>query len=453
MTEKRPQVFPSQEEREMAKSRIDADKIAAYEREKAKVTNEVYHNAQAPDNNPNLGYDYLTQNDAVNQMRLRQEQAMAQKNAQGKVQYPHLAEQPTPNYYSQQEYNKNEDLIRQREEALERNRQQIENYQRMANEASMRNINNPQSGPGTQQPLYPQNNGYQNQQNAGYTNNYVPPTPPPTPPVNNGFMGQNFGQNPSNINPYILELSQPNYNCPFDVIPLPSGGKTYKTKKPSIRVGYMTTADENILTSPNLLQSGEFLEILINRKIMEPELRYRDLLVGDRNAIMIWLRATSYGEMYPITVLDENNNPFDTEINLNDLKMKKLAVDPDQEGLFTFNFPLCKAQIKFKLLTMGDVEDIEKMVETDKANGLPVNNSTTYTFERMIVEVNGNRDRNVIRDFSNSLRIKDAKEFSDYLDKLECGVDMTITVGTPGGGSIETFLPLNFNFFWPNSGL
>lgn len=71
----------------------------------------------------------------------------------------------------------------------------------------------------------------------------------------------------------------------------------------------------------------------------------------------------------------------------------------------------------------------------------------------MIVEVNGNRDRNVIRDFSNSLRIKDAKEFSEYLDKLECGVDMTITVGTPGGGSIETFLPLNFNFFWPNSGL
>lgn len=453
MTEKRPQVFPSQEEREMAKSRIDADKIAAYEREKSKVTNEVYLNSQAPDNNPNLGYDYLIQNDAVNQMRMRQEQAMNMKNAQGKVQYPHLAEQPAPNYYSQQEYNKNEDLIKQREDALERNRQQIENYQRMANEAQMRNINNPQSGPGTQQPLYPQNNGYQNQQNAGYTNNYVPPTPPPTPPVNNGYIGENFGKNPSNINSYIVELSQPNYNCPFDVIPLPSGGKTYKTKKPSIRVGYMTTADENILTSPNLLQSGEFLEILINRKIMEPELRYRDLLVGDRNAIMIWLRATSYGEMYPITVLDENGHPFDTEINLNDLKMKKLTIDPDQEGLFSFNFPLCKAQIKFRLLTMGDIEDIEKMVEDDKANGIPVNNSTTYTFERMIVEINGNRDRNVIRDFSNSLRIKDAKEFSEFLDKLDCGVDMTITVGTPGGGSIETFLPLNFKFFWPNSGL
>ena len=42
------------------------------------------------------------------------------------------------------------------------------------------------------------------------------------------------------------------------------------------------------------------VEILINRKILEPDLRYEDLLVGDRNAIMIWLRATGYGEMYPV---------------------------------------------------------------------------------------------------------------------------------------------------------
>lgn len=450
--EKRPNVFPTQEQRQATASNIDANRLASYEQEKAKVTGEVYTNAQAPDNNSNLGYNYLNQNDAIEVMKQRTQQQLAMYNAQGKIQYPDLAEKDRPNFYAQQSHDKNDDLIKQRDEALERNRQQIENYQRLANEASMR-VPNPQNVPGMPNQLYPQNNMNQNQQNAGYTNNYVPPTPPPTPPVNTGSMGQNFGQNPSNINPYIVELSQPNFNCPFDVIPLPSGGKTYRTKKSGIRVGYMTTADENILTSPNLLQSGEFLEILINRKILEPELRYRDLLVGDRNAIMIWLRATAYGEMYPITVLDENNNPFDTEINLNDLKMKKLAVDPDEEGLFTFTFPLCKAQIKFKLLTMGDVEDVEKMVEADKANGVPVNNSNTYTFERMIVELNGSRDRNMIREFSNSLRIKDAKEFSDYLDKLECGVDMTITVGTPGGGSVETFLPLNFKFFWPNSEL
>jgi hypothetical protein len=135
--------------------------------------------------------------------------------------------------------------------------------------------------------------------------------PQPSSPVMSSTNYQPVHQT-QGIDPYILELSQPNYNAPFDVIPLPSKGKLYKSKKANIKLAYMTTADENILTSPNLLKSGEFLEILINRKILEPELRYRDLLPGDRNAIMLWLRATAYGEMYPITILDEFDEPFDT---------------------------------------------------------------------------------------------------------------------------------------------
>jgi hypothetical protein len=254
----------------------------------------------------------------------------------------------------------------------------------------------------------------------------------------------------SNINPYILELSQPNYNSAFDVIPLPSLGKTYANKKPNVKVSYMTTADENILTSPNLLQSGEFLEILMNRKILEPELRYKDLLVGDRNAIMLWLRATAYGEMYQVTLFDENDVPFDTEINLNDLKTKNLGAEPDSEGLFDFVFPVSKNRIKFRMLTCGDSDIIEARLEEDKKNNVPVNNMATYTMEHLIVEVNGNRDRNFIREYVNSIRIRDAKEFSDYVTKIECGVDMNITVKTPGGESIETFLPLNLKFFWPN---
>jgi hypothetical protein len=252
------------------------------------------------------------------------------------------------------------------------------------------------------------------------------------------------------VDPYILELSQPNYNAPFDVIPLPSKGKLYKNKKESVRLAYMTTADENILTSPNLLQSGEFLEILINRKILEPTLRYKDLLPGDRNAIMLWLRATAYGEMYPVTLLDELSEPFDTEINLNELKTIELNENPDEEGLFYFQLPLTKAEIKFRLLTMGDVDAIEKIVTDEKERNIPVNNSNTYRLERMIVEVNGSRDRGMIRDIANSMRISDARAFDAYVDSIESGIDLNIEVETPGGGSVATFLPLNFNFFWPN---
>jgi len=262
---------------------------------------------------------------------------------------------------------------------------------------------------------------------------------------------ENYGELPSNLNQRIIELSQPDFNTAFDVIPLPSQGKTYRNRKPNIKLSYMTTADENILTSPNLLQSGEFLKILINRKILETDLRYNDLLIGDRNAIMIWLRATSYGEEYPITVLDELDDPFDTEVNLNDLKIKKLTVDPDDEGLFTFVLPISKSTIKFKLLTCGDVDEIETIIAKEKEDGIVVNNANTYRLEKMIVEYNGNRDRNDISEISKSLRIGDSKAFNKYIESIEPGVDLNITVQTPRGGSIETFLPLNIKFFWPDS--
>lgn len=249
---------------------------------------------------------------------------------------------------------------------------------------------------------------------------------------------------------HVEQLSQPQYNAAFDVIPLPSEGKLYKNKKSSVRVAYMTTADENILTSPNLLASGEFLEILINRKLLDSSIRYRDLHVGDRNAIMIWLRATSYGEIYPVTMYDEDGVQFDYDIDLTKLKTIKLSVEPDIDGYFDFYLPVSKVPIKFKLLTVGDLDDIDKLVEQDEKNELPVVNMNTYRLERQIVEVNGSRDKNLIRDFVQNLRIRDAKELKEYIEKIDCGVDLNIDVATPRGGSITTFLPLNFKFFWPD---
>jgi len=254
----------------------------------------------------------------------------------------------------------------------------------------------------------------------------------------------------SDTNSYIQQLSQPQFNAAFDLLPLPSEGKLYKTKKPSVKVAYMTTADENILTSPNLLQSGQFLEILINRKLLETNIRYRDLHVGDRNAIMLWLRATAFGEMYPVTVFDEDGNPFDTEIDLSTLKVKNLGAEPDEEGLFTYILPVSKTQIKFKLLTVGDIEDIENMIDNDEKAELLVNNTGTYKLQKQIVEVNGDRNPMSVNQFIDNMRIRDAKELREYIDKIDSGVDLEVEIRTPRGGSIKTFLPLSLKFFWPD---
>jgi hypothetical protein len=438
--DKKPNVIPTKEQ--MNAAATEKAKLDAYETEKALVTNEIYSTAVAPEDTPQ---GHMS---AVDMMRQRTFNQLQQQQQTGMVQEPLLAEKTAASVYADASREKNEEQMRLRDEQLRINNENIQKYQHQANQASSRDNKNPETNTGLYTPN-PTTNMNQNVQGAqnNYNNNYTPPTPPSVPPVTNN---QNFGQNPSNIDPYILELSQPNYNAPFDIIPLPSKGKTYRSKKANIKLAYMTTADENILTSPNLLQSGEFLEILINRKVLEPELRYKDLLPGDRNAIMIWLRATAYGEMYPVTLLDENEVPFDTEVNLNDLKTKECSIDPDEEGLFTFVLPIMKAQVKFKLLTCGEIDDLEKTILDEKEKGVPVNNLTTYKFERMIVEVNGSRDRYMIKDFANSMRISDAKSFDNYIEELESGIDLNIEVATPGGGSIATFLPLNLNFFWPN---
>ena len=428
MSEKRPNVIPTQSQIQNAAE--EQSKLAAYEAEKAQVVNQIYSSVKVPENVEGDNYNYLNQNNSAEIMMARTAAQLEMKNTVGVVKDPLLSEKTDRRVVTQKEKDPNEDLLKLRDEQLAKNRQQTQNYQKMSEEAMNRQYNT--------------TTNMQTNQPSGY-NQPQPSTPAITQP-----RIEPFATSQKAIDPYILELSQPNYNAPFDVIPLPSKGKVYKNKKESIRLSYMTTADENILTSPNLLQSGEFLEILINRKILEPSIRYKDLLPGDRNAIMLWLRATAYGEMYPVTLLDEFDEPFDTEINLNELKTIELNETPDEEGLFYFQLPLSKAEIKFKLLTMGDVDDIERIVADEKERNIPINNSNTYRLERMIVEVNGVRDRVMVRDIANSMRISDARAFNEYINSIESGIDLNINVETPGGGSIATFLPLNFNFFWPD---
>lgn len=100
---------------------------------------------------------------------------------------------------------------------------------------------------------------------------------------------------------------------------------------------------------------------------------------------------------------------------------------------------------------MGDIEDVELILAKEKEAGIPINNQSIYFMERMIVQVNDTRDKGYIKDFILTMRVLDSKGFNEYVEEIDCGVDMNITIGTPGGGSLDTFLPLNFKFFWPNA--
>jgi len=240
---------------------------------------------------------------------------------------------------------------------------------------------------------------------------------------------------------------------PYDIIPLPSKGLLYPGRKPTIEVEYLTAMDENILTSPNLLQSGKFVDVLLKRKIRPNQVNYQDLLVGDRNSIIIWLRATGYGEKYPVTIQTPEGDEFETEVDLTTLKQKEIGAEPDENGLFDFTLPQSKKRIKFRLLTAKDEDELTKREESQQKRKAEFSDTLTHKLGTHIMSVDGRTDKEWIHNFVRVMPARDSLELRKYINKIEPGVDLSITVEGPGGDPVDTFLVLGPDFFWPDYGL
>lgn len=247
------------------------------------------------------------------------------------------------------------------------------------------------------------------------------------------------------------ELSEPQYDSLFDMVPLPSNGLLYGLQDKHIKVSFLNASDENILTNPNLLQSGKFLEILLNRKILNSRLRYKDLTIGDRDALMIWLRYTGYGDKYPISVRDPKTDTyFESEVLLSKLKIKKLTLKPNKEGNFEFKLPLSGSIVSFNYLTLGEIAEIEREQELIiLEKGEEYLKPSTAILLKQIKSIDGDNNKKFIEKFVNSMRLGDVKDLRKFMDENEHGIDMNLTVRTPGGESIKTFLTINTQFFWP----
>lgn len=252
---------------------------------------------------------------------------------------------------------------------------------------------------------------------------------------------------PEGYNPII----QDNINQPFDIIPIPSEGKIYKHKKNSVKIAFLNASDENLLTSPNLLVNGKYIKILLKRKILDPDFNYDDLHVGDRNAILVWLRATAWGPEYDIIVPypDKEDDTFPVQINLNDLKFKKLTEEPDINGNLLMTLPLSGDKVIYRFLNMKDLEELIAIDEYEReVLNLEFTNTLTYRLERNVVSINDNTDSNYIRNKIVNMKPKDARFLRNTINELEPGIEQDITVQTPGGESVDTYFPINDELFW-----
>jgi len=241
----------------------------------------------------------------------------------------------------------------------------------------------------------------------------------------------------------ISQYGQENFSMPHDVVQLPSRGIFYKNKKSSVKVGYLTAADENILMG----RSDDVTMQLLRNKLYEPGMRPEELLEGDIEAILIFLRNTSFGPEMEMTLKDPvTGNDFKTQVLLDELNINK-GIEPDDDGTFSTILPVSGAQVKLRPLTYGDGLELRKVFESyPQGRVVP---RVTMRLVKEIQSVNGNTDKGEISKFVEQMPIADSKFIKKFMNENEPRLDMERIVMTPSGERLTVNVGFGVEFFRP----
>jgi len=234
-----------------------------------------------------------------------------------------------------------------------------------------------------------------------------------------------------------------------ETIDLPSRGLVYPENNPlssgTIEMKYMTAKEEDILTNQNYIQKGIVLDKLLQALIVS-KVNYNDLIVGDKNAIMIAARILGYGKDY---IFEYDGQEYTVDLSLIDNKefdASKLVSKGINE--FSYTLPSNGINITYKILTHGDEQKISNEIEGLKKINKNVSPELSTRLKYMITSVNGDRETKTIREFvDNHLLARDSRELRKHIKETQPDVDLTFF---PDGSSNRVDIPIGVKFFWPD---
>ncbi len=241
---------------------------------------------------------------------------------------------------------------------------------------------------------------------------------------------------------------------PTEVVDLPSKGLLYPKDSPlssgKIEIKYMTAREEDILTSANLIKQGVVVEKLLESLIVDKSIKVDDLLIGDKNAILIASRVLAYGKEYEVEVEGQK-----VVVDLTKLKDKVLDESIISDGVneFEFELPATKRKLTFRLLTSGDEKTIDEEVKGyEKLHGIGY--ELTTRLKQQIVSVDGDTKRASINSFvDNEFLSRDSIAFRAHVASIMPDVDMTSTLTDADGNEKEFTVPMTVTFLWPSANI
>ena len=256
--------------------------------------------------------------------------------------------------------------------------------------------------------------------------------------------------------------SQFNWALPTEFVELPSKGKFYPPGHPlhnqaTVEIKYMTAKEEDILTDRALLKKGIAIDRVLENLIVNKAIKLDDLLVGDKNAILVKARTTGYGSSYDTRVICPNcltpcEHSFDLE-ELGHIDFEQSLEDDEVEltesNTFRVTLPMSKVTIECRMLTGGDESSIaKKALRNDRKNEA----STTLTTQlgMLIVSINDNTDKFTKAKFIAAMPARDSRYLRGILEKVTPNIDMTQDFECEHCGEQAVLeVPLNTDFFWP----
>jgi len=238
------------------------------------------------------------------------------------------------------------------------------------------------------------------------------------------------------------------FKLPTEVIELPSKGLLYpegsELAKGTLEMKYMTAKEEDILTNQSYIQKGTVLDKLMKSLIVS-KINYDDLLIGDKNAIMVAARILGYGKDYSFSILGEDHT-----VDLSTLENKPLNEElfKDGENNFEFTLPHSGNKVTFKLLTHKDEQNISRELEGLKKINKDNSPELTTRLKYLITSVEGKTESKDIREFvDNYLLARDSRALREYIKEIQPDVELTFF---PEGSNDRVNIPIGVSFFWPD---
>ena len=252
-----------------------------------------------------------------------------------------------------------------------------------------------------------------------------------------------------------------NWEVPVETVPLPSEGIVYRKDsalygKKLIDIRAMTAQEEDILSSPALIKHGTVITSLLRSCLIDKSIEVEDMLIGDRNALMVSIRITGYGSEYGAsTNCPQCSGQSNQSFNLGSLEIKRLKIAPVRKGenIFEFKLPITGKVVNFRFLSGRDEVERNVMLERMRklTNGQGVERGITSRLEYQIVSIDDIEDRNAIIQFISKMPAQDSRILRNFIADSEPGIDMNCEMNCPHcsyAGRVA--LPIGANFFWPN---